>query len=69
MGLSEAVSRRLRVAAALLFLMTAVSAASSCSHTFEARPHASLTSGAEPLRADFNRDVGRVRIVMIPAPT
>jgi hypothetical protein len=34
-----------------------------------ARPYESLTSGAEPLRSQFNRDVGKVRIVIVAAPT
>jgi hypothetical protein len=34
-----------------------------------ARPHASLSPDIEPLRSEFNRDVGRVRILMIGAPT
>jgi hypothetical protein len=34
-----------------------------------ARPHDSLTTGAEPLRSHFNRDQGRVRVVILAAPT
>jgi hypothetical protein len=34
-----------------------------------ARPHDSLEADAEPLRSAFNRDAGKVRIVMIAAPT
>jgi hypothetical protein len=52
----------------LLALTTILAAALSCSRP-AVRPHAPLTAGAEPLRSDFNRDAGRVRIVMIPAPT
>jgi hypothetical protein len=33
------------------------------------RPHVSLSAGAEPLRTEFNQDAGRVRILMIAAPT
>lgn len=33
------------------------------------RPHASLTADAEPLRTEFNRDAGHVRILMIAGPT
>jgi hypothetical protein len=40
----------------------------ACS-TAPARPHASLSADVEPLRAQFNRDAGHVRIVMIAAPT
>lgn len=69
MGLSEAVPRRFPIAAALLALVTAVPAASSCSRTIEGRPFAPLTSAGQPLRSDFNRDIGHVRIVMVPAPT
>jgi hypothetical protein len=31
--------------------------------------HAVLTADAEPLRAAFNRDSGKVRVVMLVAPT
>ncbi len=34
-----------------------------------ARPHVALAAHAEPLRADFNRDTGHVRIVTLVAPT
>jgi hypothetical protein len=40
----------------------------ACSNA-PARPHASLSPDVEPLRSEFNRDAGRVRIVMIGAPT
>jgi len=33
------------------------------------RPHTALTAHADPLRADFNRDIGHVRIVTLVAPT
>jgi hypothetical protein len=33
------------------------------------RPHTALAEHAEPLRADFNRDHGHVRIVTLVAPT
>jgi len=33
------------------------------------RPYSSLSESAEPLRSQFNRDAGRVRIVMLVAPT
>ncbi|HZB26360.1 MAG TPA: hypothetical protein VE379_09530 [Vicinamibacterales bacterium] len=52
----------------LLALVATLAGALSCSPT-AVRPHAPLTAAAEPLRSDFNRDAGRVRIVMIPAPT
>jgi hypothetical protein len=34
-----------------------------------ARPHTALSAHADPLRADFNRDIGHVRIVTLVAPT
>ena len=55
-------------ACVLLTLVTMLAAALSCSRA-PVRPHAPLAPGAEPLRSDFNRDAGRVRIVMIRAPT
>jgi hypothetical protein len=33
------------------------------------RPHQPLSAHAEPLRAAFNHDVGRVRILTLVAPT
>jgi hypothetical protein len=64
---SRRVMRRLSICF-LLALAATLTAALSCSRS-AVRPHAPLTAGAEPLRSDFNRDAGRVRIVMIPAPT
>jgi hypothetical protein len=32
-------------------------------------PHQTLDDAAEPLRSAFNRDVGRVRVMMLVAPT
>jgi hypothetical protein len=32
-------------------------------------PHAALTASGDPLRAQFNRDAGFVRIVILAAPT
>jgi hypothetical protein len=40
----------------------------ACSNA-PARPHASLTADVEPLRTEFNRDAGHVRILMIAGPT
>jgi hypothetical protein len=34
-----------------------------------ARPHTALDARADPLRADFNRDIGHVRIVTLVSPT
>jgi hypothetical protein len=34
-----------------------------------ARPHTALDARLDPLRSDFNRDVGHVRIVTLVAPT
>jgi hypothetical protein len=33
------------------------------------RPHTALAAHVDPLRADFNRDIGHVRIVTLVAPT
>jgi hypothetical protein len=35
----------------------------------QTRPYSSLSTSAEPLRTQFNADAGRVRIVMLVAPT
>jgi hypothetical protein len=34
-----------------------------------ARPHTALAAHVDPLRAEFNRDIGHVRIVTLVAPT
>jgi len=52
---------QLRLAALLFALALAV----ACGP----RPYSSLSESAEPLRSQFNRDAGRVRIVMLVAPT
>ena len=56
-------SRALRVFVPLLLL------AAGCTDPAKIRPHATLTPGAEPLRSQFNSDAGKVRILMIVAPT
>jgi hypothetical protein len=58
------IRRRLYSSTVLLFALIA----GACSSA-PARPHATLTAGAEPLRSAFNRDIGKTRIVMIAAPT
>jgi hypothetical protein len=57
---------RLRLSALVTCLIALLAAA--CSQA-PARPHAPLAVNAEPLRSIFNRDVGKVRIVMVAAPT
>lgn len=57
---------RIRLLAPLTFVLGVLMAA--CSQA-PARPHAPLAVNAEPLRSIFNRDAGKVRIVMIAAPT
>jgi hypothetical protein len=57
---------RFRLSLTLACIVAAFVAA--CSRA-PARPHAPLAVNAEPLRSIFNRDVGKVRIVMIAAPT
>jgi hypothetical protein len=44
-------------------------AAAACTDHQNVRPHVRLTAGAEPLRTQFNEDVGQVRMLMIVAPT
>ena len=57
---------RFRCFAPLTCLVSLLIAA--CSQA-PSRPHASMAVNAEPLRSTFNRDVGKVRIVMVAAPT
>ena len=40
--------------------------AAACTRT---QPYANLDDAAEPLRARFNADAGRVRVMMLVAPT
>jgi len=49
----------------LATLLAALAFAAACGP----RPYTSLAETAEPLRSQFNRDAGRVRIVMLVAPT
>jgi hypothetical protein len=51
--------RRLTVATMLLI-------AAACAPT---QPYAKIDESAEPLRARFNADAGRVRVMMLVAPT
>jgi len=51
--------RRFVVSSALLF-------AAACART---QPYATLDDAADPLRARFNADTGRVRLMMLVAPT
>jgi hypothetical protein len=55
-------------AAAVLCLAILCASAAGCTRA-PARPHESLTAGAEPLRTAFNRDAGKPRIVILAAPT
>jgi hypothetical protein len=49
-----------------LGLVLALVAAASCVRT---RPYAKLTDDSEPIRTQFNADIGHPRIVMLVAPT
>jgi hypothetical protein len=51
--------RKFVVASALLL-------AAACART---QPYANLDDSAEPLKARFNADAGRVRVMMLVAPT
>ena len=44
-------------------------AVAACTDHTKIRPHTALGPFAEPLRTQFNRDVGHVRVLMIIAPT
>jgi hypothetical protein len=35
----------------------------------QTRPYATLSAAAEPLRSQFNKDIGHPRIMMLVAPT
>ena len=53
---------------ALLILVGAF-VAGACVPNRPAAPHADLSMTSEPLRAAFNADTGRVRVVMLVSPT
>ena len=55
------------VRAATLTVMTVVVAAAAC--TRGTHPYTSLGADAAALKAQFNRDAGKVRLVMLVAPT
>jgi hypothetical protein len=44
-------------------------AAAGCTGGPAPSPHAVLTASGDPLRAQFNRDAGHVRVVILAAPT
>jgi hypothetical protein len=50
-------------------LLALLIVAPACVDRQKIRPHTALGPAAEPLRAQFNRDVGQVRVVVIVAPT
>jgi hypothetical protein len=56
-------ANHLRVAA--LFWSSLV----SCQLTAPISPHSNLDADSEPLRAAFNADVGKVRVLMLVSPT
>jgi hypothetical protein len=41
----------------------------ACQPSGPSRPHTTLSARAEALRAAFNGDTGKVRVVMLVAPT
>lgn len=47
-------------------VMTTIAA---CAPSGPSSPHSVLGTDAEPLRTAFNRDSGKVRVVMLVAPT
>ena len=57
---------RARAIRALAAVVLCAAAAGACIKT---QPYAKLSETAEPLRARFNQDVGRVRVMMLVAPT
>jgi hypothetical protein len=58
-----------RFSARVLLVAMLAAAASACLDRQAIRPHEPLGPGAEPLRAQFNSDAGRVRVIVIVAPT
>jgi hypothetical protein len=50
-------------------VLVAIMALAACVSGPPPAPHAVLTATADPLRADFNRHIGQVRIVILAAPT
>ena len=60
---------RLLVRARFVAVAAALAAVLACDSARPAQPHDVLGASAEPLRAQFNRDVGHVRVLMVVAPT
>ena len=50
-------------------VLLAALALGGCHRGPDPAPHAVLTATGDPLRAQFNRDAGHVRIVILAAPT
>jgi hypothetical protein len=64
-GVSGMVRRRAIVGALALAIVVAAMA----TWRSPARPYESLWPGVANLRAQFNADAGKVRILLLPAPT
>lgn len=56
-------------AKSLLWVVLAVAAVAGCRDKGDIAAHSPLTDGSEPLRAAFNAGVGKVRVLMLVAPT
>ena len=54
---------------ALLMLFIAVAALGGCQPRGRVAAHERLDSGAAALRAAFNADAGKVRVLMLVSPT
>jgi hypothetical protein len=61
--------RRRRLSFRVLAVLCCGSAAAACAPHGPPSPHAVLGADAEPLRSAFNADVGKVRVIMLVAPT
>jgi hypothetical protein len=53
----------------LLWMLLGIAVLAGCRDKGPSASHAQLTDGSEPLRAAFNADVGKVRVLMLVAPT
>jgi hypothetical protein len=53
----------------LFWMLLGLVVLAGCRDKGPSASHAQLTDGSEPLRAAFNADVGKVRVLMLVAPS
>jgi hypothetical protein len=65
----RAIPARLKHQCFSLFFLALVAGLTQCSPPQREIPFTKLSSGFQPLRAQFNQDVGKVRLLLLLDPT